>query len=69
MTKLIKECEGQWMVWNKETNAVAYIHTTDEMFMGNHKKRYTVSFGGKDIARIVPTFQEARSIATKAVKA
>ncbi|MGE6755966.1 hypothetical protein ACQKFO_21430 [Rossellomorea sp. NPDC071047] len=68
MIKVKKECEGQWMVWNTLNMEIADIRTTDEMFMGQHFKRYTVVKSGKRIAIGLEHFQTAKSIASKAVQ-
>lgn len=68
MVKTIKEYDGKWMVWNKETGKVADIVRINEGgYLASSKKRYRVDVSGKTVASMVDSYQKALGIAKKAV--
>lgn len=69
MIKLVKECDGNWLVCNTKNNKCADIVKIYEhnAFKGS-RARYRVDFNGITINSMIDNFQTARGIASKAVK-
>ena len=69
VVKTVKQCEGEWTVYETSTMACAEIIAIQEFgFLAPAKKRYRVDYNGTTQASMIENFQTAKSIATKIVK-
>lgn len=68
MTKIFKEDEDEWTVWNKETDKVVSIVKGSESFMGDISCFYRVDMDGVTQETKIDNFQTAKSVAYKLVK-
>lgn len=69
MLKVNKEWDGQWLVWNTNTDKIATIVRIDDSFMGKKKPcRYRVDQNGVTVASMLENFAVARKTANKHVR-
>jgi hypothetical protein len=69
MIKIEKEFDGQWVVWDTNTQRTATIVRIDDYFMGQKKKcHYRVDYKGRTVETMIELFHKAKSTASKQVR-